>query len=74
MGYALPTGTPIWNVVTAFSQAQLGPWVQYGRWGTLGTAGAGCYVYMDAQGTLGVTVEILANGPDCDGLPMPPPP
>ena len=42
MGYALPAGTAIWPVVTAFSAAGLGPWVQYGRWGTINTAGAGC--------------------------------
>ena len=52
MGYALPAGTPIWNVVTAFTDAGLGPWVQYGRWGTIEQQGSGCYVYMDSQKTV----------------------
>ena len=46
--------------------------VQYGRWGTINTPGAGCYVYVDSQASLGVTVEILANEFDCDSLPAPP--
>lgn len=72
MGYVLPTGTPIWTVVENFQAAGLGTYVQWGRWGTIDTAGAGCYVYMDSQTTLGVTVEILANENDCDDLPAPP--
>ena len=37
-----PSGNQIWPVVNAFSAAGLGPWVQYGRWGTINTPGSGC--------------------------------
>lgn len=70
MGYVVPS--PIWPVVQAFSAAGLGPAVQWGRWGVPDQPGSGCYVYMDSQATLGVTVEILANDQDCDDLPYPP--
>lgn len=74
MGYALPPGPQVWDVVARFQQAGLGAPVQWGRWGTLHKPGAGCYVYMDSTKTLGVTTEILANGDFCDSLPAPPPP
>ena len=72
MGYELPPGTQVWDTVTAFMAAGLGPAVQWGRWGTIDTAGGGCYVYMDAEASLGVTVEILAAGTWCDSLPAQP--
>ena len=72
MGYELPAGAQVWDVVTAFTAAGLGPAVQWGRWGTIDTASGGCYVYMDAEASLGVTVEILAAGSWCDSLPAQP--
>lgn len=73
-GHNLPSGYAIWPVVEAFESAGLGSAVQWGRWGTIDTPGSGCYVYMDSQLTLGVTVEILASESDCDDLPAPPAP
>jgi len=70
-GYVLPKGTDIWAYVQAFA-AIYGPAVQWGRWGTPDQPGSGCYAYCDAQASLGVTVEILANDRDCDNLPFPP--
>ena len=69
MGYVLPAGTQVWDVVQAFQAVGLGPAVQWGRWGTEEHPGSGCYVYMDSQDTLGVTTEILASETWCDSLP-----
>jgi hypothetical protein len=63
---------PIWPVVERFEAAGLGKAVQWARWGGVDVPGAGCYVYMDSQTTLGVTTEILASGEFCDSLPAPP--
>jgi hypothetical protein len=71
-GYVLPAGTQILDTVQAFELAGLGQAVQWGRWGQIDKPGAGCYVYMDSQKTLGVTTEILANGQWCDSLPAQP--
>ena len=74
-GYSLPPGTQVWPVVQAFEGAGLGRAVQWGRWGNAnGTdaPGAGCYAYVDSQGSLGVTIELLAERTDCDSLPAPP--
>ena len=74
MGYDLPAGVAVWPVVESFVAAGLGPAVQWGRWGALNKPGSGCYVYLDSQATLGVTVEILgASSGECDGLPAQPP-
>jgi len=73
MGYALPRGNQIWTTVQAMVSAGLGTVVQSGRWGTINTQGAGCYVYLDTQSSLGVTVEILASETDFDSMPLPPP-
>lgn len=70
-GYVLPAGTDVWAYASAFS-ATYGAMVQWGRWGTPDQPGSGCYVYVDSQASLGVTVEILANERDCDSLPFPP--
>lgn len=73
MGYVLPSSAgQVWDTVTAFTAAGLGEAVQWGRWGTIDTAGAGCYVYMASEASLGVTVEILANEDACDSLPAQP--
>ena len=73
MGYVLPLSAgQVWSTVTAFAAAGLGEAVQWGRWGVIDTAGAGCYVYMASEASLGVTVEILANGAACDSLPAQP--
>lgn len=72
MGYELPRGTAIWPVVSSFTAAGLGEAVQWGRWGVPDQPGAGCYAYMDSQGSLGVTVELLASEADCDDMPYPP--
>lgn len=69
MGYVLPAGFQIWDVVTSFTAAGLGPAVQWGRWGAEEHPGSGCYVYMDSQKSLGVTTEILASENWCDSLP-----
>jgi diketogulonate reductase-like aldo/keto reductase len=60
--------------VTNFQAAGLGHPVQWARWGNAqgpNVLGAGCYVYLDSQRTLGVTTELLATGPQCDTLPLP---
>ncbi len=64
----------MWDVAGSFEGLGLGHPVQWGRWGNEkgpDAAGAGCYVYMDSQATLGVTTEILGAGSDCDTLPDP---
>lgn len=75
MGYNLPQSAgQIWPVVQAFT-AGCGAnctAVQWGRWGTIDTPGAGCYVYVDARAFLGLTVEILASDTMCDSLPAQP--
>jgi hypothetical protein len=73
MGYVV--NEPLWPVVQKFEAAGLGKAVQWARYGNTGpntNPGGGCYVYMDSQATLGVTAEILANGPFCDAMPAPP--
>jgi hypothetical protein len=70
MGYVV--NEPIWPAVQRFQAAGLGDPVQWAHWGKVDQPGSGCYVYMDSQLTLGVTVEILANEADCDDLPAPP--
>ena len=72
-GYTLHNATDVWDVVQRFSAAGLGAAVQWGRWGTEDRASGGCYVYMDSQETLGVTVEILSSSTGCDSLPAQPP-
>jgi hypothetical protein len=72
-GYALPKGVAVWPVVEAAASAGIGPPVQWGRWGDINRPGSGCYVYVDSQKTLGVTVEVLGGSEgECDGLPAPP--
>ena len=72
-GYVLPKGEPVWPVVQVFKESGLGEPVQWGRWGEINKPGSGCYVYMDSQKTLGVTIEILGgSGGECDGLPAQP--
>jgi len=72
MGYQLDED--LWAAVQRAEAAGLGKAMQWARWGNEHGAdqpGAGCYVYIDSQATLGVTVELLANGPHCDRLPAP---
>lgn len=72
MGYHLATNVSIWPVVEAFTAAQLGAPVQWGRWGVEDTNSGGCYVYIDSQSSLGVTTEILGAESGCDSLPAQP--
>merc|ERR1712110_134939 len=77
MGYMMKDEV-VWSVVKRFEAAGLGKAVSWARFIEDGkppspkTGGPGCFVYMDAQKTLGVTVEILGRGDLCDGLPDPP--
>ena len=73
-GYVLPRGVAVWPVVEAAAGAGIGRPVQWGRWGEINKPGSGCYVYVDSQVTLGVTIEILGGSEgECDSLPAPPP-
>ena len=69
MGYAVDE--PIWPLIERIEDSGLGQAVQWARWGTINKPGSGCYVYINTVETLGVTMEILANGPHCDTLPKP---
>lgn len=74
MGYQVYSD--LWSFVERFQDAGLGNAVQWARWNNNGAKGpedptAGCYVYLDSQASLGVTVEILANAANCDRLPSP---
>lgn len=77
MGYMMKDEV-VWSVVKRFEAAGLGKAVSWARFIEDGkppspkTGGPGCFVYMDAQKTLGLTVEILGRGDLCDGLPDPP--
>merc|ERR1712232_1516652 len=77
MGYMMKDEL-VWSVVKRFEAAGLGKAVSWARFIEDGkppspkTGGPGCFVYMDAQKTLGATVEILGRGDLCDGLPDPP--
>lgn len=77
MGYMMKDEV-VWSVVKRFEAAGLGKAVSWARFIEDGrppspkTGGPGCFVYMDAQKTLGVTVEILGRGDLCDDLPDPP--
>ena len=69
-GYVLPDSMDVWATVTAFTAKGFGQPVQWGHWGTYGTAGSGCYVYVDSQLSLGVTVELLGGESNCGNLPV----
>jgi hypothetical protein len=70
MGYQL--SGELWPVVQKFEAVGLGKAKQWARFNNeKGPEQGGCYVYIDTQKTLGVTIELLANGPQCDSLPAP---
>ena len=70
MGYVLPARLDVWAVTQSLTAAGLGPAVQWGHWGTYGQSGSGCYVYVDTQASLGVTVELLGGEANCANLPV----
>jgi len=69
-GYELPESMDVWQVATAFMNSKWGQIVQFGHWGEYGTEGSGCYVYLDSQLSLGVTVELLGGMTNCANLPI----
>ena len=70
MGYVLPEDMDVWATVENFDTQGWGRAVQWGHWGTFGQPGSGCYVYVDTQMSLGVTVEILGGESNCGNLPV----
>jgi len=69
-GYVLPESIDVWATVMNFAESGWGQAVQWGHWGTFGQAGSGCYVYVDSQKSLGVTVELLGGATNCGNLPV----
>ena len=69
-GYVIPDSIDVWDVVSNFTKSGWGQAVQWGHWGTFGASGSGCYVYVDSQQSLGVTVEILGGAGNCGNLPV----
>jgi hypothetical protein len=69
-GYVLPESIDVWATVMNFAESGWGQAVQWGHWGTFGQAGSGCYVYVDSQRSLGVTVELLGGATNCGNLPV----
>ena len=69
-GYVLPEAQDVWATVQQFTASGWGLPVQWGHWGTYGESGSGCYVYVDSQMSLGVTVELLGGATNCGNLPV----
>ncbi len=69
-GYEIPASMDVWEVAQAFTNQGFGQSVQWGHWGSYGMAGSGCYVYVNSQISLGVTVELLGGVTNCANLPV----
>jgi hypothetical protein len=69
-GYEIPESMDVWQVAQNFTNNAWGQIVQWGHWGNYGMEGSGCYVYVDSQLSLGVTVELLGGVTNCANLPV----